>query len=174
MISTDPAAALHALAARLRIRDAALLAGRLLLSILFLHEGVTLATHFAAAARAMAAQGVGLPLFVATLALQLGAGLAIAAGLLTRLGAIGLGLFCLATAMLFHTDFASQNELLHFEKDLAIAGGMFVLAATGAGRLSLDRLLAACLQRRRRDREMVAALRAVDSHEWAGEVKLPI
>ena len=32
-----------------------------------------------------------------------------------------------------------SNELLHFEKDLAIAGGLFVLTATGAGALSLDR-----------------------------------
>ncbi|MBZ9678682.1 DoxX family protein [Mesorhizobium sp. ES1-1] len=174
MNPTVLAATLHALASRLCIRDAALLAGRLLLSFLFLHEGATLATHFDAAARAMAALGVGLPLFVATLALQLGAGLAIATGLLTRLGAIGLGLFCLATAMLFHTNFASQNELLHFEKDLAIAGGMFVLAATGAGRLSLDRLMVAYLQRRRRDREMMAALQAVESHGWLGEVKLPV
>ncbi|MFA6157399.1 DoxX family protein [Mesorhizobium sp.] len=174
MTLTEIDAKLTGLATKYHIRDAALLAGRLLLSILFLHEGVTLATHFDAAARAMAAQGVGLPLFVATLALQLGAGLAIATGLLTRLGAIGLGLFCLATAMLFHTDFASQNELLHFEKDLAIAGGMFVLTVASAGRLSLDRLVVAYLQKRRRDREMLAALQAVESHAWVGEVKLPV
>ncbi|WP_292455308.1 DoxX family protein, partial [Mesorhizobium sp.] len=62
-------------------------------------------------------------------------------GILARLGAIGLGLFCLMTASHFHTNFASQNELLHFEKDLAIAGGMFILALSGAGRLSVDRVL---------------------------------
>jgi putative oxidoreductase len=49
-----------------------------------------------------------------------------------------LGFFCLATALLFHTNFASQNELLHFEKDFAIAGGMFVLVTSGAGSLSFD------------------------------------
>ncbi|MEI9421381.1 DoxX family protein [Mesorhizobium sp. Cs1299R1N1] len=151
------------LATRLYLRDVALLAGRLLLSLIFLHEGATLATHFEGAAKAMAALGVGLPLFIAIVALQLGAGLSVATGLLTRLGAIGLGLFCLATATLFHTNFASQNELLHFEKDLAIAGGMFVLAAAGAGRFSLDWLLAGYLQQRRRDRDMVAALLAVET-----------
>ncbi|TGS85478.1 DoxX family protein, partial [bacterium M00.F.Ca.ET.177.01.1.1] len=78
---------------------------------------------------------------LATIALQLGAGLSVAVGILTRLGAIGLGLFCLTTASLFHTNFASQNELLHFEKDLAIAGGLFVLALSGAGTISLDTLL---------------------------------
>lgn len=106
----------------------------------------------------MAALGVNLPLFVATVALQLGAGLSLASGLLTRLGAIALGLFCLATAMLFHTNFGSQNELLHFEKDLAISGGMFVLAVAGAGRVSLDRLLALHLRQRQRGEDMPAAL----------------
>ncbi|TPM34196.1 DoxX family protein [Mesorhizobium sp. B2-3-4] len=173
MIPTEFRAKACRLATRLYLRDAALLAGRLLLSFIFLHEGVTLATHFAAAASAMAALGVGLPLFIATVALQLGAGLSVASGLLTRLGAIGLGLFCLATALLFHTNFASQNELLHFEKDLAISGGMFVLAAAGAGRFSLDRLVAGYLTQRQRDREMVAALLAVEN-QFCLEVRLPV
>ncbi|MGX5850280.1 DoxX family protein [Mesorhizobium sp. PL10] len=142
MTPTDHAAKLRLLAAKYHLKDAILLVARLLLSVLFLHEGLTLATHFQAGAKAMAAMGVPLPMFIATIALQLGAGLSIATGLLTRLGALGLGLFCLATALLFHTNLASQNELLHFEKDLAIAGGMFVLAMTGAGAFSLDRLVA--------------------------------
>ncbi len=170
---TDQIAKLHALAAKYHARDIALLAGRLLLSVLFLHEGLTLATHFDAAAKAMAAQGIGRPLFVATLALQLGAGLAIASGLLTRLGAIGLGLFCLATATLFHTNLASQNELLHFEKDLAIAGGMCVLGIAGAGAFSLDRLVTLHLQQRQRDKEMVAALLAAEN-EFTPHVRLPV
>ena len=74
-------------------------------------------------------------------ALSKTSGLSVAAGLLSRLGSVALGLFCLATAFLFHTNFASQNELLHFEKDLAIAGGMFVLAVRGAGSISIDNLV---------------------------------
>ena len=53
-------------------------------------------------------------------------------------GALSLGLFCLVTACLFHTNFSIRNELLHFEKDIAIAGGMFVLVVCGAGRWSMD------------------------------------
>lgn len=128
-------------ASTIRPADIGLLAGRLLLALIFVHEGGTLALHFGATVRAMATLGIGLPLTIATVALQLGAGLAVALGLSTRLGAGALGLFCLATAALFHTNFAIQNELLHFEKDLAIAGGMFVLATVGAGSLSLDRRL---------------------------------
>ncbi|MGX5842436.1 DoxX family protein [Mesorhizobium sp. ArgA1] len=169
MTLTDQAATLHRLATKYHVRDTGLLAGRLLLSVIFLHEGLTLASHFQAGAKAMAAMGVPLPLFIATIALQLGAGLAIATGLLTRLGALGLGLFCLATALLFHTNLASQNELLHFEKDLAISGGMFVLALSGAGTFSLDRLVTLHLQQRRRDKVMVAALLAAEN-----DMSLPV
>ncbi|MBN9552113.1 MAG: DoxX family protein [Alphaproteobacteria bacterium] len=136
------------LAEKLHARDVVLLAGRLLLSLIFVHEGLELATHFEGAQKAMAALGVGTPLLLATIALQLGAGLSVALGILARLGALGLGLFCLMTASLFHTNFASQNELLHFEKDLAIAGGMFILALSGPGRLAVDRVLCAMMKDR--------------------------
>ncbi len=129
----------------IRPSDFALLAGRLLMALIFLHEGIVLALHFNASVKAMALQGVGLPTVLAVIVLQIAAGLYVSLGLLTRPSAVALGLFCLATAVLFHTNFASQNELLHFEKDLAIAGGMFVLAVVGAGALSLDALLRARL-----------------------------
>lgn len=124
-----------------RLADLILLAGRLLLALIFVHEAISLSTHFSRTVQAMAVVGIDAPLVVAVIALQLGAGLAVALGLLTRIGAALLGLFCLTTALLFHMDFSSQNELLHFEKDFAIAGGFFVLAAAGPGRLALDPLL---------------------------------
>lgn len=126
---------------QVRLADLILLLGRLLLSLIFLHEGSTLATDLTATLATF--EKLGLPAIVTfgVIALQIGAGLSVAAGLLSRLGAVSLGLFCLATAFLFHTNLASQNELLHFEKDLAIAGGMFVLAVCGAGSISIDNLL---------------------------------
>ncbi|RVU10974.1 DoxX family protein [Rhizobium sp. RMa-01] len=121
--------------------DVILLLGRLLLSLIFLHEGWSLAMNITATIDTFAELGLSAPVAFATIALQIGAGLSIAAGFLCRLGAVALAFFCLATALLFHTNLASQNELLHFEKDLAIAGGMFVLAASGAGSMSIDKLL---------------------------------
>jgi putative oxidoreductase len=120
--------------------DPLLLVGRILLALIFLHEAVTLATGFAASATTMSKVGVPPYVLVLTILLQLGAGLMVALGWHARLGSLSLGIFCLATAVLFHSNFAIRNELLHFEKDLAIAGGMFVLTATGAGALSLDRV----------------------------------
>jgi len=118
------------------VDNVVLLVSRLLLAGIFVHEGVFLAANFAAASTAMAKVGVPAPAVIGTIALQLVAGIAIAVGWHARLGAAALGLFCLATAILFHTNFANRNELLHFEKDLAIAGGMFILMLRGAGSYS--------------------------------------
>ena len=56
----------------------------------------------------------------------------------TRLAALALAAFCILAALLFHTNFADRNQLLHFQKDLAIAGGLLALFALGAGRLSVE------------------------------------
>ncbi|ABC92420.1 hypothetical conserved membrane protein [Rhizobium etli CFN 42] len=132
---------MKSVASRFRPADLVLLLGRLLLALIFLHEGSSLAADLATTIDTFAKLGLSAPVAFATIALQIGAGISVAAGFFGRLGATALALFCLATAFLFHTNFASQNELLHFEKDLAIAGGMFVLAASGAGSISVDDLL---------------------------------
>jgi putative oxidoreductase len=120
--------------------DIVLLVSRLLLAWIFIHEGIFLVENLDAAAAGMAKLGVPPFALIATIALQLVAGIAIAVGWHAQLGATGLGLFCLATAILFHTNFAIRNESLQFDKDLAIAGGMFVLMVCGAGRWSVDSL----------------------------------
>jgi putative oxidoreductase len=38
----------------------------------------------------------------------------------------------------FHTNFADRNQLLHFEKDLALAGGLLALSVLGPGRYSVE------------------------------------
>jgi putative oxidoreductase len=119
------------------LENVVLLASRFLLAGLFVHEGVFLALNFDAASATMSKIGVPAPALAATIGLQLVAGMAIAVGWHARLGAATLGFFCLATALLFHTNFANRNELLHFEKDLAIAGGMFILMLHGAGAYSV-------------------------------------
>ena len=45
---------------------------------------------------------------------------------------------CVATALLFHANFGDRNQLLHFEKDMAIAGAFLGLFAFGAGGWSVD------------------------------------
>jgi putative oxidoreductase len=50
--------------------------------------------------------------------------------------------------VLFHTKFGDRNQLLHFEKDLAIAGGLLVLFAHGGGAWALDALRSSRVRRR--------------------------
>jgi putative oxidoreductase len=124
------------------LTDAGLLAGRLLLVLIFLHEGFGIIGNYAGAAAYMQRSGVPSLLLPAVIALQLGGGLLIATGTMTRLAALAFAGFCIMTAVLFHGQFADYNQLLHFQKDLAIAGGFIVLACCGPGQWSLGRYLA--------------------------------
>ena len=123
------------------IRDAGLLAGRLLLVFIFLHESIGLLGNYAGAAAYMQKSGVPPLLLPAVIALQLGGGLLVATGILTRCAALAFAVFCTLTAIMFHWQFADRNQLLHFQKDLAIAGGFLVLACCGPGNWSLGRFL---------------------------------
>jgi putative oxidoreductase len=120
--------------------DVLLLIARLLLALLFLHEGVSLLLEFSTASVVVAKLGVSAPVLAATIGLQLGCGAALALGWHIRPAALALASFCFATAALFHNRLSVQNELLHFEKDLAIAGGMIALAVAGSGRLTVSSL----------------------------------
>ncbi len=116
------------------------LVGRLLLAFLFLHEAWSKLAAFGAAGAYMEAYGVPALLLPLAIAVELGAGLLIAFGYATRLAALALAGFCLLAALVFHTSFGDRNQLLHFEKDLALAGAFLILAARGPGAFSLDAL----------------------------------
>jgi putative oxidoreductase len=115
------------------------LIGRILLASLFILEAVSKIETYEMAARYTAAFGVPAQLLPFAIALELGGGLMIALGWRTRWAALALAVFCAAAALIFHTNFAERNQVIHFEKDLALAGAFLILAARGAGRLSLDR-----------------------------------
>jgi putative oxidoreductase len=118
---------------------AAALVGRALLAAIFLHEAVSKLTAYSAALAYMRAFGV-LPFAIAV---ELGCGVLILCGYQTRAAALLLAVFCLATAVLFHRNLGDRNQLLHFEKELAIAGGLLVLFAHGGGAWALDALRSA-------------------------------
>src|SRR5215218_8178344 len=72
------------------------------------------------------------------IALELGGGIMIMAGCYTRVAALALSAFCLVVALIFHTKFSDLNQLIHFQKDFALAGAFLVFWVRGAGGLSLD------------------------------------
>lgn len=118
------------------------LAGRSLLALIFVLSGAGKLAAYAGTQQYMESAGVpGLLLPLVILA-ELGGGLALIAGLFTRLSAVALAGFSVVAAVLFHADFADQNQMIHFMKNVSIAGGLLLLAAHGAGAWSLDALLA--------------------------------
>jgi len=44
----------------------------------------------------------------------------------------------LATALSFHRNFADQNQMIHFLKNVMLAGGLLQIVYFGAGPLSVD------------------------------------
>jgi len=120
-------------------RDMAALLGRLLLASLFVAEGWSKIRGYEGAITYMQRFGVPDLLLPAVIALELGGGLLLAVGWYTRCTAIALAIFSIVAAALFHHNFADRNQLLHFEKDLAIVGGLLAFAAFGPGRFALGR-----------------------------------
>ena len=122
-------------------RDALLLVARLLLAALFVLAGLSKLGTAGPTTAYIASVGLPMPeiIYYATIAIEAVGGLLLIAGFKTRYTAVALGLFSIAAGVIFHTDFADQIQITMFLKNLAIAGGMFALAASGPGRLSVDR-----------------------------------
>lgn len=122
-------------------QDIAILVARLMLAALFILAGLAKIGGAEGTIGYIASKGLPAPeaLYYATLALEIGGGLLLALGFKARYVAAALGIFSIAAAAIFHSDFAQQSEVTAFLKNLAIAGGMLMVASAGPGRLSLDR-----------------------------------
>ena len=54
--------------------------------------------------------------------------------------AFALACFSVLSAILFHANFANQNEMIMFMKNIAIAGGFLFIVAHGPGAYTIDNL----------------------------------
>jgi len=124
-----------------KLEDVGFLVARILMPVLFITAGWGKITGYAGTQQYMEAMGVPGALLPLTILLEFGGGLAILFGLLTRTTAIITAVFTLLTAFIFHSNFAEGVNSLMFMKNMTIAGGFLVLAITGPGALSLDRVL---------------------------------
>ncbi|MEI7216108.1 DoxX family protein [Pectobacterium carotovorum] len=124
------------------LESTALLVARILMPILFIVAGYgKLGDAYAGTQQYMQAMGVPTFLLPLTILLELGGGLAVLFGLLTRTVALFTAGFTLLTALIFHSNFAEGMNQLMFMKNLTIAGGYLLLAVAGPGAFSIDRLL---------------------------------
>lgn len=120
------------------VRNGAELFGRILLASLFLLSGLGKLTAYTATAGYMASVGVPGALLPVVIGLEVLGAVAIIAGWHTRATALLLAGFSVLSAALFHNHFADQIQMIMFLKNLAIAGAFLVVAANGAGPLSVD------------------------------------
>src|SRR5262245_18907509 len=114
--------------------------GQILLSIVFLVSGAEKLVMPDATTASIESAGLPLPplAFAMAASVEIVGGLALIAGYQTRPVAAMLVLFTLATAAVFHTNFADHNQLFHLLKNVALAGGLLQVVAFGAPRLSID------------------------------------
>jgi putative oxidoreductase len=115
-------------------------AGRLLIGVPFAMSGLSKLTAYGATTAMIGAVGLPVPplAYAVAVAVELGGGLLLIAGFQTRIVAIALALFSLATALSFHSNFADQNQMIHFLKNVMMAGGLLQVVAFGAGSFSID------------------------------------
>lgn len=118
------------------------LAGRILLAHIFVISGYGKIAGYAGTQAYMAAKGVPGELLPLVILLELGGGLALIAGFMTRWAALGLALFCVASGLMFHLEPGNQGQMINLMKNFAMAGGFLLLAQVGASAPSIDAMRA--------------------------------
>jgi len=111
---------------------------RLLLSAIFLMGGISKITAYAGTQAYMESQGVSGMLLPLVIGLEIIAPVLLIIGWQTRLAALGLAVFTVLSALLFHFNFADQLQSIMFMKNIAISGGLLLLYIHGAGTISID------------------------------------
>lgn len=129
-----------------KLQDLFALLGRIALAGIFVKSGIAKIGGFAGTAGYIASKGLPLPEVGAVIAIvvEVVAGIALIVGWKARWAALAIAIFTLATMFLFHPYWTlpadkQYPEMLAFWKNLAIFGGMLMVMAFGAGRLSVDR-----------------------------------
>ena len=117
------------------------LIGRIFISLIFLVAGVGKILNYEGTIGYMESFGVPGYLLVPAIIIEILFPLIVIVGYKTKLAAIMLSLFSILLAIIFHTDFSNQMQLMSFLKNFAIAGGFLIIFIRGAGKYSIDQRL---------------------------------
>jgi len=115
--------------------------GRLFIGLPFLASGLSKLAAYGPTIGLITSSKLPLPAplaYAGAVAVEVGCGLLMIVGYKTRIVAAIFALFCLATAVFFHTNFADPNQIFHFIKNLVMTGGLLQLVVYGAGAISID------------------------------------
>ena len=114
------------------------LIARLFLAQIFFLSGIFKISGYEGTQGYMEAMGIPGMLLPLVIALEIGGGLALIAGWQTKWISLALAGFTLVAAAIFHNNLADQMQMIMFMKNIAITGGLLLLAVQGAGSYSLD------------------------------------
>jgi putative oxidoreductase len=116
------------------------LIGRILVAIIFIMSAIGKLAAPGATEGYIAAVGLPAPLlaYIVALTIELGGGVLLVVGYRTKVVAALLAVYCVVTGLVFHHALGDQNQMIHFLKNLAMAGGLLQIVAFGPGRIGLD------------------------------------
>ena len=114
---------------------------RILISVLFLLNGVFKISNYEGSVDWMESFGLPGILIIPAIILEIIGPILIILGYQAKLAAGLLSLFCIATGVIFHNDFSDQTQLTSFLKNIALAGGFLFIFINGTRNFSLDKKL---------------------------------
>ena len=115
------------------------LIGRIFISLVFLLSGYNKIFNYDNTISWM--EGFGIPGFLlwAAIVLEILLPIFIIIGYRTQISATILAMFCLATALIFHNDFANQMQIIAFLKNFGLAGGFLFIATNGPKEWAIEK-----------------------------------
>ena len=117
------------------------LVGRIFISLIFLLAGVEKIFNYEGTIGYMESYGIPGYLLISAIVIEILFPLLVIIGYKTKFSAMILSLFAILLAIIFHTDFSNQMQLMSFLKNFAIAGGFLIIFVRGAGKYSIDQRL---------------------------------
>ncbi len=117
------------------------LVGRIFISSVFLLSGINKIGNYEGTIGWMESLGMPGIFLIPAIILEIGAPILIMIGYKVKISAALLSLFCIATAIIFHTDFNNQIQFVSFVKNIALAGGFLFLVINETKEFSLERKL---------------------------------
>ena len=115
------------------------LIGRIFISSIFLLSGYNKIFNYGNTVAWMEEFSIPGFLLWPTIVLEILLPILIIIGYQTQISAILLAMFCIATAVIFHLDFADQMQTIAFLKNFALAGGFLFIAVHGPKEWSVER-----------------------------------
>ena len=115
--------------------------GRIFLSAVFLIAGVNKIFNYEGTTTYMESFGVPDFLYIPAIILEILFPLLIIIGYQTKISALIMAIFSVSLAIIFHTDFSNQMQVMSFLKNFAIAGGFIIIFINGPSRWSIDYIL---------------------------------